>query len=91
MKELIKAKAMNCCFPKAWCPSTCMLGLSSVIEQEIQSVYPDYGMYKIRAMYNNIIGPRVMSEEKSPINILFCEMCRKDCYTQDLFLIILFQ
>ena len=69
--EAVKEEAINNCHDKAWSSFLCILGLSSVIQRSIHSLYPDFGLHRNKVLFNQLISPRV-AVSSTPLFILFC-------------------
>lgn len=80
-EEAVKHEAIRICTGQAWSSFLCLLGLSSAIKKPILSLYPDIGQHLNKALFNNEIKPRADTDDKAPINILFCKIAPlKDYY-----------
>lgn len=75
--ELVKKEAMLNCNDKEWSSFLCILGLSSVINRNIITYYPDCGAHRSKLLFNRHIKPRSPSQSQSQasledVHILFC-------------------
>jgi len=69
--DLVKSEAINMCFDKKWASFICMIALSSVIQHEIISLYPDSGLLVNKVLFNQNIHPKV-ALSSNPVVVLFC-------------------
>ena len=72
--ELIKAEAVSICkYLKKWSGFLAILSLSSVINRNIVTYYPDFGPERYKIMFNQEIAPRICGTNVygPSVNILF--------------------
>ena len=69
-KLLLKVAYLNC-FDKTFSSFICLIALSSVIKQPIESAYPEIGFKKYHSFFNTVIKPCIQ-KLNCPINILWC-------------------
>ena len=79
-EHLLKEAYLNC-FDKTFSSFICLIALSSVIKQPIESVYPEIGFKKYHSFFNTIIKPRI-SKLNCPINILWCNLDKTKVFFQ---------
>ena len=73
--ELVKKEAIVNCHDKKWSSFLCILGLSSVINRNIVTYYPDCGDRRCKLLFNRQIEPRspsVAAPAADNLYILFC-------------------
>lgn len=74
-EDLIKQEAILNCYDGTWSPFLCILGLSSVIGNEIFTYYPDCGDIRPKLLFNRHVNPRLANEaivKDVAVHILFC-------------------
>ena len=54
--SLVRAEAISNCKDKKWSSFLCMLALSSVVNRNIISLYPDCGELKYKLLFNQQIS-----------------------------------
>ena len=70
--SLVRAEAISKCKDKKWSSFLCVLALSSVVNRNIISLYPDCGELKYKLLFNQQISPRVpLSAPADDLHILF--------------------
>ena len=82
VENAVKFEAISKCRNNEWSSFMCILGLSSVIKQNIQSIFPDRGAYMDRLLKNQKITPRGESSTINEIFLLFCQTSRINMLTQ---------
>ena len=72
--DAVKYEAEQNCIVNNWSSFLCILGLSSVINFKIRTVFPDCGSLLDKLLKNMLIEPRESEKsEKRVIYILFCQ------------------
>ena len=71
--DLVKHEAVVNCADKMWSSFLCICGLSSVLQRNIFTYYPDCGDHRYKLLFNRLIKPRQYTEKGSDdLHILFC-------------------
>ncbi|XP_065650443.1 52 kDa repressor of the inhibitor of the protein kinase-like [Hydra vulgaris] len=73
ISELLLKEANLNCFDKTFSSFICLIALSSVIKQPIESIYPEIGFKKYHCFFNTVVKPRIQ-KLSCPINILWCNL-----------------
>ena len=73
--NLIKAESILNCQDKKWCSFLCVLGLSSVIQRQILTYYPDFGLPKFKTAFQHEIEPRSSTISKNICSNLHMLLC----------------
>ncbi|XP_047130019.2 52 kDa repressor of the inhibitor of the protein kinase-like [Hydra vulgaris] len=73
ISELLLKEAYLNCFDKTFSSFICLIALSNVIKQPIESIYPEIGFKKYHSFFNTLIKPRIQ-KLNCPINILWCNL-----------------
>ena len=73
-EALVQNEAMSICKNRVLASFLCVLSLSSVFGRFIQLYYPDSGMYKYKALFNQLVAPRTEPLSGKPIIILWSNL-----------------
>ena len=72
--DAVKHEAILNCVNNEWCSFMCLLGLSSVLESQVHSFYPDTGDLMWKQLFNQVIVPRIQNTQQKCLRILFCQI-----------------
>jgi hypothetical protein len=70
--DLVREEAVLNCFDGKWSSFLCFLGLSSALNRNIFTYYPDCGELRYKTLFNCIVKPRSNVKSMHDLHILFC-------------------
>ena len=71
--DLVKQEAISNCNAGKWSSFLCIMGLSSVLQRNIITYYPDCGELKFKLLFNRKVQPRLHAKKGlKDLHILFC-------------------
>ena len=82
--KAVKEEDINNCRNNAWSSFLYMLGLSSVIQRSIYSLYPDFGLHRNKVLFNQLITLRVTVSLSSCPYCIICTLSIKPFCTIDI-------
>ena len=71
---LVRQEAISNCNAGKWPSFLCIMGLSSVLQRNIITYYPDFGDLRFKLLFNRVIQPRLHAKKSTvkDLRILFC-------------------
>ena len=72
--DAVKHEAILSCINNEWCIFMCLLGLSSVLKNQIHSFYPDIGDLMCKQLFKQVIVPCFQNTQQKRFRILFCRI-----------------
>ena len=88
-EALVQNEAMTICKNRVLASFLCVLSLSSVFGRFIQLYYPDSGMYKYKALFNQLAAPRTEPLSGKPIIILWSNLAGSLTHKMDDFVALI--
>ena len=71
--DLVKQEAISNCNAGKWSSFLCIMGLSSILQRNIITYYPDCGELRFKLLFNRKVQPRLHTKKGlKDLHILFC-------------------